>query len=77
VAEHEQGLGISLPLRPGELRRRQPGPPVHALARLLVIETFFDLPRIVARLVRLLRLSRKASDQGPENEAWGAQAVPG
>jgi hypothetical protein len=27
--------------------------------------------------VRLLRLSRKAGDQGPENEAWGAQAVPG
>jgi hypothetical protein len=77
VAEHEQRPGIPLPLRLCELRRRQPGPPVRALARLLVIETFFRLPRIIARLVRMLRLRRKAGDQGPEDEACGAQAVPG
>ena len=28
VPQHEQRLGIALPLRPGELRQRQPGPPV-------------------------------------------------
>ena len=77
MAEHEQRLGIPLPLRLGELRRRQPGPPVRALARLLVIETFFRLPRIIARLVRMLRLRRKAGDQGPEDEACDAQAVSG
>ena len=77
VAEREQRFGIALPLRPGELRQRQPGPTVRALARLLVIETFFGLPRVIARLVRMLRLRRKAGDQGPEDEACGAQAVPG
>ena len=77
MAEHEQRPGIPLPLRLGELRRRQPGPPVRALARLLVIETFFRLPRIIARLVRMLRLRRKAGDQGPEDEACDAQAVSG
>ena len=77
VAEHEQRFGVPLPLRPGELRQRQPRPPVHALARLLAVETPFRLPRIITGLVRGLRVRRKAGNQGPEDEACGAQAVPG
>jgi hypothetical protein len=31
----------------------------------LIIETFFDLPRIITGLVRLLRLRGKAGDDDP------------
>ena len=54
-----------------------PGAPVHALARLLVFETFFGLPRIITGLVRLLSLRRKTGDDDPEAEANRREAVPG
>ena len=76
VAEHEQRLGIALPLRPGELRQRQPRPPVRALGSIAGFETFFGLPRIIAGLVRLLRLRRKTGDNDPEAEANRREAVP-
>src|SRR5204863_1705826 len=69
VAEHEQRFGVPLPLRPSELRQRQPRPPVHALARLLAVETPFCLPRIITGLVRGLRVRRKAGEQTPHGHA--------
>ena len=76
MAECEQRLGIPLPLRPGELRQRQPGPLVRALAQLLVFETSFRLPRIITGLVRLLSLRRKTGNDAPKAEASRREAVP-
>jgi hypothetical protein len=44
---------------------------------LLIVETFFGLPRIITRLARRLRLRRKADDQRPYGETSRNQAVPG
>jgi hypothetical protein len=43
---------------------------------LLVFETLFGLPRIIARLVRLLRLRWKTGDDDPQAEANYREAVP-
>jgi len=60
MPQHEQRTGVSLTLPSGELRRRKARPAVGALTRLLILEAFFDLPRIIAGLVGVLRLRRQA-----------------